>query len=183
MVKNLFIETERLIIRTYQPSDLETSYQLMRDKELYRFLEFDALPYDEYRLLFNWLMESYETGYEDEFKYSLAIILKETNQFIGWCGIGILEFNKPAKEVYYLIGREYWNKGYAFEAMESFLKYCFTCLGQQRVVAKVDPENIASKKIIEKLGFRFEYVLKDLHEEFSHCDGELFYSLLNTNER
>ena len=177
MVKNLFIDTKRLIIRPYNLSDLEPSYRLMQDKELYRFLEFDVLSYEEYQELFRWLLESYEVSYEEEFKYSFAVILKETGQVIGWCGIGILEFSKPDKEVYYLIGKEHWRKGYAFEAMQSFVKYCLENLGQQRVVAKVDPENIASKKIIEKLGFHFERVIEGLPEEFSHCHGEWLYSL------
>lgn len=177
MVKNLLIETKRLIIRPYHANDLEPSYRLMQDKELYQFLEFDVLSYEEYQGLFQWLMESYEVSHEGEFKYSFAIILKETNQVIGWCGIGILELSKPDKEVYYLIGRDHWGKGYAFEAMVSFLEYCFESLGQRKVVAKVNPENIASKRIIEKLGFRFEHILKDLPEEFSHCNGEWFYSI------
>lgn len=101
-------------------------------------------------------MESYEVSYEGEFKYSFAIILKGTNQVIGWCGIGTLDLSKPDKEVYYLIGRDHWGKGYAFEAMKSF---------------------IASKRIIDKLGFRFEHILKDLPQEFSHCNGEWFYSI------
>ncbi len=41
MVKNLLIETKRLIIRPYNANDLEPSYRLMQDKELYQFLEFD----------------------------------------------------------------------------------------------------------------------------------------------
>ncbi|MFC5471255.1 GNAT family N-acetyltransferase [Cohnella suwonensis] len=177
MIKDLLIESNRLIIRPYNIDDLEQSFQLMQSKELYEFLEFDLLPFEEYQGLFHWLVNSYEINLTEEFKYSFPIILKETNQMIGWCGIGILDFNKPEKEVYYLIGKDYWNQGFASEAMKSFIEYCFNALMQHRIVAKVNEENIASKRIIENLGFHFEYVIKDLPEEFSHCNGELFYSL------
>jgi RimJ/RimL family protein N-acetyltransferase len=61
--------------------------------------------------------------------------------------------------------------------MKSFIPHCFNHLNQSRLVAKVDKANIASKKITESLGFHFNYVLKKLPEEFSHSNGELYYSL------
>lgn len=59
------------------------------------------------------------TKYEDmnnysldaEYKYSFPIILRETNQYIGWCGFGYLDYDKSQTEIYYTLKSEYWNNG------------------------------------------------------------------------
>ncbi len=83
----LVAETERLYIRPYRADDYEQSYALMQDKALYRFLHFDVMNAEAYQGLFHWLIQSYESKGND-YKYSFAILLKETNQIIGWVGIG-----------------------------------------------------------------------------------------------
>lgn len=172
----LTAETKRLIIRPYRASDLEESFKLMQDKELYEFLHFDIMTFKEYQSLFSWLLQSYESIGND-FKYSFAICLKHTNQLIGWVGIGNLDCKDGEKEIYYLIGKSFQGKGYAFEAARQIIEYGFTVLGLNRVVAKVDPQNMASKRIIEKLGFNFEYILDNMPEQHKECNGEYLYSL------
>jgi [ribosomal protein S5]-alanine N-acetyltransferase len=172
----LDVETERLYIRPYRADDFEESYALMQDKDLFRFLHFDVMNYEEYQGLFNWLIQSYESKGND-YKYSFAIFLKETNQLIGWVGVGNLDLLENEKEIYYLIGQKHWGNGYAYEAAREVVNYCFNSLGLNRVVAKVAPENQASKRIIEKLGFNLEYILNNLPEEHAECNGELLYSM------
>ncbi|WP_123040543.1 GNAT family N-acetyltransferase [Cohnella candidum] len=169
-------KTDRLYIRPYRTDDFDKSFSLMQDKDLYRFLHFDVMNYVEYQGLFNWLIQSYESKGMD-FKYSFAIILNETNQLIGWVGVGNLDFLQDEKEIYYLVGQDHWGKGFAYEAAQEVVNYSFNTLGLSRVVAKVAPENLASKRIIEKLGFKFEYELNNLPEEHAECNGELLYSL------
>ena len=169
-------ETDRLFIRPYRADDYEESYALMQDKELYRFLHFDVMNADEYQGLFHWLIQSYESKGND-YKYSFAIILKETNQLIGWAGVGNLDLLENEKEIYYLIGQQHWGNGYAYEAAKEVVKYAFNSRGLNRVVAKVDPDNAASKRIIEKLGFRYESTLNNLPVKHEECNGELLYAL------
>jgi [ribosomal protein S5]-alanine N-acetyltransferase len=172
----LKVETERLYIRPYRTEDLEKSFNLMQDKELYKFLHFSVMSFEEYQGLFQWLLHSYDSQGTD-FKYSFAIFLRGTEELIGWVGVGKLDLLEWEKEIYYLIGRSYWGKGYAYEAARAVVEYSFKTLGLNRLVAKVSPNNKASKRIIEKLGFHFEYVLDNLPEEHAECNGELLYSL------
>jgi len=150
----LNVETERLFIRPYRSEDLEKSFNLMQDKELYEYLHFDVMTHKEYQGLFHWLIQSYDSTGSD-FKYSFAIFLKETEEFIGWVGVGNLDLLDKEKEIYYLTGKNYWGNGYAYEAAQAVVEYSFKTLGLNRLVAKVSPENFASKRIIEKLGFHF----------------------------
>lgn len=177
MIKNMKLETERLIIRPYIEADLQESFELMQDKGLFKYLDMDVMSFEEYKGLFKWLMDSYETNYDSDFKYSFAIFLKETNKFIGWCGVGVLDCFYPEKEIYYLIGREYWGNGYAAEAMTALLDYCFNIMKLPKIIALAKPENIASNKVIQKLGFKFQYIVSGLPEEYEFYNGEPYYSL------
>jgi ribosomal-protein-alanine N-acetyltransferase len=177
MNRLLHTETERLVIRPYTENDLEESFLLMQEKALFTYLHFDVMTFDEYKGLFQWLIHSYKAGDQGNFKYSFAICMKESGQIIGWVGVGTLDIIKGEKEIYYLIGKDFWGNGYAFEAVQEIVKYSFETLGLQQVVAKVAPENKASKRIIEKAGFHFEQVLHDLPDEHADCNGELLYSL------
>lgn len=131
----LNVETERLYIRPYKTEDLEKSFNLMQDKELYEFLYFDVMTYEEYQGLFQWLIQSYESTGSD-FKYSFAIFLKGSEELIGWVGVGNLDLLDKEKEIYYLTGKNYWGNGYAFEAARAIVEYSFMKLGLNRLVAK-----------------------------------------------
>ncbi|TCZ79296.1 N-acetyltransferase [Paenibacillus albiflavus] len=177
MIKSMKIETNRLIIRPYVENDFEASFALMQNKDLFQYMHMDVMSMDEYRHLFNWLIRSYDKGLDENFKYSFGLFLKDSNTFIGWIGIGGLDFKPEDKEIYYLIGKEYWGNGYASEAASHLIQYGFETMKLQRIVAKVDPRNVASKRIIEKSGLKFECIVDHLPEEYSECNGELLYSI------
>ncbi|WBW96067.1 GNAT family N-acetyltransferase [Oceanirhabdus sp. W0125-5] len=176
-VKEMRIETKRLIIRPYIEEDLEECFKLMQNKELFKYLDMDVMSYDGYKGLFQWLIDCYEVGFNEDFKYSFNITLKDTGTHIGWCGIGGVEFDHKKKEIYYLIGREYWGKGYAKEASSALLDYGFNVMGLKEIVGLCKPENIASKKVLENLGLIYRYMVQGLSEEFDFYNGEPYYSL------
>jgi ribosomal-protein-alanine N-acetyltransferase len=177
VVSKMRLETERLLIRPYLESDLVASFHLMQDPQLFTYMHMEVLPLHEYRGLFRWLLDSYNTSFDMPFKYSFAIFSKETGDLIGWCGVGILDFSEPDKELYYLIGRDYWGHGYATEAASALISYVFEVIGLPRIYAKADSQNTASLRVFEKLGFVFERVLTDLSGDYADCNGELMYVL------
>lgn len=176
-VKEMRIETERLVIKPYKEEDLEECFQLMQDKELFKYLDMDVMSHEDYKGLFNWLIDCYETGINEDFKYSFNITLKESGTHIGWCGIGKVAFEHKHKEIFYLIGRKYWGKGYAKEASMALLHYGFNVMGVNEIVGLCKPENIASKKVLEKIGLKFRYLVEGLPKEFDFYNREPFYSL------
>jgi ribosomal-protein-alanine N-acetyltransferase len=176
-VKNMRIETSRLIIRPYKEDDMMECFQLMQDKELFKYLDMDVMSIEEYKGLFNWIIDSYNTGIDEDFKYSFAITLKENGIHVGWCGIGGIEYNHSAKEIYYLIGKSYWGNGYAREAAKALLDYGFNIIGLNEIVAICKPDNIGSRKVIENMGLKYRYIVKGLPKEFDFYNGEPFFSL------
>lgn len=176
-VKEMRLETERLVIRPYVQEDLMDCFNLMQDKELFDYLDMDVMSFEDYKGLFNWLIDSYGEGFDADFKYSFNIILKESGKHIGWIGIGRLDYDIKQKEIYYLIGREHQGKGYAKEASAAILDYGFNEMGLKEVVGLFNPQNIASKKVIENLGLKFDYIVSGLPEEFDYYNNEPHYSI------
>lgn len=134
MVKSLRLETKRLIIRPYQQEDLMECYELMNHEDLLKYLDMHVMDLDEYKELFNWLIDSYETGFDGDYKYSFNITLKETGKHIGWVGIGGVAYDHSVKEIFWLIGEEYQNKGYATEAATALLEYGFKVIGEKEIM-------------------------------------------------
>lgn len=176
-VKDMKLETNRLIIRPYKKDDIQECFELMQNKELFTYMDMEVMSFEEYKGLFQWLIDSYNMGFDEDFKYSFNITLKESSTHIGWCGIGVLDYDKKQKEIYYLIGRDHWGKGYAKEATTALLEYGFNVIGLNEIVALCKPENIASRNIIENIGLKYRYTVEGLSEEFSFYNYEPFFSL------
>ena len=83
-----------------------------------------------------------------------AVELTTTGEFIGWCGLQFLPKTEET-EVGYLLGKPCWGQGLATEGAQASLLYGFEDIGLKTVVAIVHPENIASQRVIEKLGMSF----------------------------
>jgi len=176
-VKDMKIETDRLIIRPYNEDDLMECFQLMQDKELFTYLDMDVMSLDEYKGLFYWLIDSYNKGFDEDFKYSFNITLKESGKHIGWCGVGGSNYDHEQKEIYYLIGEKHWGNGYAKEATVALRDYCFQTIGLNEIIALCKPNNIPSKKLIKNMGFTYRYKIEGLLKEFDFYNGELYFLL------
>jgi ribosomal-protein-alanine N-acetyltransferase len=88
--------------------------------------------------------------------YSMGVVmLKPAATPIGWGGLQHLD-DGPEIEVGYAFAREYWGLGFATELAGGWLRWGFDHLGVDRIVAVADPRNIASRRVMEKLGMRYE---------------------------
>jgi len=176
-VKDMRIETNRLNIRPFNQDDLAECYALMQDEELFKYLDWKVTSIETFKGTFKWWIDLYETNCDGDFKYNFAVFLKDSNKFIGWGGFGVIDCFYADKEIYYLIGKEYWGKGYATEMMEALLDYYFNKIGMSKIIALAKPENIASNRVIEKLGLKFQYFVSGLPKELGFYNGEPYYSL------
>ena len=85
----------------------------------------------------------------------LAIILKESQAFIGWCGLDHTNPKDADPALFYLLKAEYWGKGLATEAARALLGYAFDGLELPSIHGGAAPENLASKRVMEKIGMRY----------------------------
>jgi ribosomal-protein-alanine N-acetyltransferase len=90
-----------------------------------------------------------------------AVILKETQKFIGYVNYHHRQPWHRRLEVGYILARPYWRQGLMTEAMRAFVGFCFDVLETHRIEAAIEPSNVASIRLAERLGFRREGILRD----------------------
>lgn len=84
-----------------------------------------------------------------------AVVHKDSGKMIGRCGLGFLD-NTPEVELGYVLDKSYWHMGLATEASLATLKYGFLKVQLDQIVAIALPENIASRRVIEKVGMKYQ---------------------------
>ena len=158
----VFIETERLILREIEESDIQGMFQLESDPLVQKYLGNNPVKtIEEAQAIIQHIRKQYRENGIGRW----AVIEKSTNEFIGWSGLK-LEKNLRKEFHYYDLGyrfrKEFWGKGIATETAVESLKYGFNQMNLKEIGAAAHPENIASNKILQKVGLKlidhFEYV-------------------------
>ncbi len=151
------IETERLILRPMNEKDSEAAFAWLGNPVVNKYLS-DPLytNVEEVRDLLASLANC--SG------YAFGIVLKETNELIGSCGMGP-ENNDAEWEFGYSFHPEFWNNGYATEVLKALIKFAYD-LGIRDFCASFAIDNHASGKVMEKCGLHFDH-----YGEFTKDDG------------
>jgi len=145
-------ETERLRLRPLSADDAEALHVLQQDAEMMRYF---GGPY--LRQQTDTWLEWHVALWEQEGFSHWAVELKDENIFVGWIGLTKVwepEELLPATEVGWFVDRTYWGMGLATEGARESLIFGFEGLGLDRIVARCNPENHASEKVMQKLGMR-----------------------------
>ena len=166
------LETDRLILRHLLPDDLDHLFTLYSDPEIRQYFPEGTLTYEETKEELEWFLN----GHPKHPELGLwATIHKESNQFIGRCGL--LPWTIEGRyevEVAYMIAKEYWRQGLGTEAAGAILQYGFGQLGLSRLICLIDPANDASRRVAGKIGMTLE-------RELAEIDGDglptLVYSI------
>lgn len=142
------ILTERLILRSFAGQDSVALCRIMNQEDVLRYFPNTRPPALETveRLIGRQLQHWQEHGYG-----WWAVELRAEPGLIGWNGLQYLP-DTDEVEVGYLLGREHWGRGLAVEGAWEGLRYGFDELGLQEIVGIVHPENVASQRVLEKLG-------------------------------
>lgn len=178
LFQNTNLETDRLIIRPFRPTDADQLHAVVSQPEVVRFLPEEVMTLEEVKNIINWFLTCYEKNTpENIIKWTLGIILKETSCVIGWTGLGPLDFSPRETELFCGLSQAYWGKGIAAEACRVVLDYAFSDIGLNRIVAVVNPVNHQSVRLIEKLGMTREKQVQGLSDEFRHYEGHDYYSI------
>jgi ribosomal-protein-alanine N-acetyltransferase len=148
------LETRRLILRRLLPEDLDDLYALYRDPDIRRYFPEGTLTYDETKEELEWFLN----GHPERPELGLwATIHKESNRFIGRCGLLPWTIQqRPEVEVTYLLDKAYWGQGLATEAAQAIRDYGFEQLQLSRLICLIDPANQASINVATRIGMHFE---------------------------
>jgi ribosomal-protein-alanine N-acetyltransferase len=167
------LETERLALRPLVPEDLDALAALYRDPEVRRYFPEGTLTHEETREELEWIIDVYYGRYG----FGLwATILGETGEMVGRCGLlpwrvlsttaGDIALEAADEhpvegatyevELAYLLAKEQWGRGLASEAAAAIVDHAFGTLRLPRLICLFDPQNLASRRVAEHVGFTFE---------------------------
>lgn len=144
----MILETERLYLREMNQADFHSLCEILQDEDTMYAYE-GAFSDDE---VWEWLYR--QISRYQKWQFGLwAVILKETDQMIGQCGLTMQPWKgTEVLEIGYLFNRAYWHRGYAAEAAKACKKYAFETLMADEVCSIIRDTNIASQHVAVRNG-------------------------------
>jgi RimJ/RimL family protein N-acetyltransferase len=155
------LETERLILRRWKPSDLEPFAEINADPRVMQYFPscLSRQESDEF-------VERIEDHFLNHGFGLFAAELKSDSKLMGFMGLHVASFQAhftPCVEIGWRIGASYWNKGFATEGALAVIGFAFDRLRLDGIVSFTVPENVASRKVMEKIG-----MTHDPADDFDH---------------
>ena len=146
------LETTHLTLRMLRESDIEAYAEMVADPEVMRFIG-DGKPLSR---PFAWRNLAMMIGHWHLRGYGLwAAEERGSGQLVGRIGFWNPE-GWPGFEIAWMLGRQFWGRGYATEAAGAALTFAFTQLAQPEAISLIRPENAASIRVAQRLGERLE---------------------------
>jgi RimJ/RimL family protein N-acetyltransferase len=147
------LTTTRLHLRPFTAADHEAIHAVYSDPEVMRYVGHGA-----HRVMADTTaaLRGYADGLAARGYSFVAVVERETGAVIGDAGLYPFAGTGPDLELGYTLARSAWGRGYATELGRALLEHAFGALGAERVVAQVEPDNAASRRVLEKLGLRYE---------------------------
>lgn len=166
------LETERLKLVEVEGDHIERYFEIMSRKDV---MEFYGMPPLADREQAATIVRSFREKFEKKKGMRWGILRKDTENFIGTVGLNNLNTYSRKAEIGYELHPEHWRKGYTSEAVKAVLSYAYQELGLFRIGAVTFPENEASSRLLTRLGFKEEGLLRGyLYQEEKNYDAIMF---------
>ena len=151
------IETERLVLRPFILADAPAVQRMASSVEIARTTRLIPHPYED-GMAEDWI-SSHSSDFASRKAVHYAIVVKEGDVLCGAISV-TLHLEHKRGDLGYWIGEEHWNRGYATEATESIINFCFAHLNLNKVFAHYMKHNLASERVLEKCGMKYEGMLR-----------------------
>lgn len=152
-MKNI-LETERLILRPWSLDDAEESFKIWGDAEVMRYIR-TGEPHQDVEQTREWIKRMIAHQEQHGFCF-WAMVEKSSGQLSGCCGMSYQRDGGTPIEFGYNLARSHWGRGLATEAAAAALRYAFEHFALPELAASVDSRNVASVRVLEKIGFVYQ---------------------------
>lgn len=157
-VGTIKLETERLILRRLELDDAEDMFNnWCNDEEVCRYLPWN--PHGTIEVT-NELLDMWVNDYNNSYVYRWIVILKENNKPIGTVDVVNKDIDNKVFELGHCYSKESWGKGLATEVFSKVISFLFEEVGVEVIVAKHNENNIASGKVMQKVGMKYDGTLR-----------------------
>ncbi|MBY9018341.1 MAG: GNAT family N-acetyltransferase [Candidatus Lokiarchaeota archaeon] len=144
MAKHIILKSSRLLLRPLLEEDFQGFLELQKEN--------NKLDWFQSK---NDIKKIYQFIKEDKFNnYIFSIILKNSNSFIGLCGLEIIETKLRAK-IFYAFLSNFWGNGYGWEAINNIIKFAFSELSLNEITAHINNGNTRGWKVVERVGLKY----------------------------
>ena len=151
----MFLESARLRLRPMELADEEAMFQYHSDPEVVRYIPWFPRDRSQVRASIEKIMSATRLEVEGDY-LNLAVTLKDSGRLIGQVSIEFTSDVNECGEIGYVFNPKFSGQGYATEAIATIISHGFDLVEFHRVIARTDPRNIDSIKVLERLGFRQE---------------------------
>jgi ribosomal-protein-alanine N-acetyltransferase len=172
----MILQTQRLTIRPLQASDAAALHGLMSDAEVMAYWDIGEI---EDEALTGQILESQLKAMARDDALHWAMMRNEDGAFIGCCDLSDIDRWHRRAEIGFISARAYWGEGYVLEAMQAVLDHAAEGLHLKRLSARTHLGNLRSARLLERLGFEEEGVLRGhVDRDGERRDCQLFGLLL-----
>jgi len=174
------IESPRLLVRPLAKADLADLMQINGDAAVTRFLPYATWtsPADA-DAWYRRMADIQATGTA----LQLVLVERRSGRAIGTCLLFRFDEGSARAELGYVLGRAQWGSGYMHEALVAVIDAAFTALSLRRLEAEVDPRNAASGRLLQRLGFTREGLLRQRWVTRGEANDVVVYGLLRDEWR
>lgn len=172
------LNTQRLHLRIMDVSDSHSLFKIWSDSDVTKYMNISSFTHETQAKEMIELLK--DLAYAGE-AIRFSMIDRKSNVIIGTCGFNSIDYENAKAEIGYDIAKAYWGMGYAPEGIRALLTYAFKTLKLNRIEAKVDPANVNSIKVLQKLNFTLEGTLRQYEKSKGNYIDVNMYSLLKTD--
>jgi ribosomal-protein-alanine N-acetyltransferase len=169
------LETERLLLREIVPEDAPALFEFRSDPEVQRY---NGGPMTDLQQATD-LIQELADGYQAQKMILWGVTLKDSDEgVIGLFGLSNWSHDARQAEIGYCLKRTHWRQGLALEALKAIMAFGFHEMDLNRIHACPWAENVASVRLLEKLGFVREGTRRDEYFEYGAFHDEALYAIL-----
>jgi len=167
-----------VILRWLTADDVDALYEIFSNPEVARYL---AIPRQQSRADTEQFLDSIHEGFRTSSLFQWGV--ERAGRVVGTCTLAGLDWQNRRAEIGFVLARDVWGQGLMPDALTAVIDHAFNDLELHRIEADVDPRNIASLRLLEKLGFRQEGYLRERYLKDGEIQDTVFFGLLRTDSR
>lgn len=171
------LETARLTLRPYRSDDLDALHALQSQPEVARYLLWDVRDRDGARKSLERKMGEVALATDGQ-AIVCAVECRETGAVVGEVNLVLVSSEHETGEIGYVFHPRWGGRGYATEAAERMLRLGFETFGLRRMIGRLDSRNVASARLLERLGMRREAHFVENERVKGVWTDELVYAML-----